>query len=214
MTVDPVGDLRRGDPYLRPLRYDDAEDVLGAFQSSEDMVRQGDVTTLGDAKRYVAALLAPQAPNRPWAVVHGDRLVGLVCVRVDEKNRSGWFWYWMHSGARGRGWMSRAAATVADWALTDWDLERLELGHRVNNPGSRVVARAAGFVKEGTERAKFLVQGERIDVDTYGRLRADPSPRYVPLPVRPVEPPPSTPAGTRRAASDRPGRAHPSSRRS
>ena len=61
---------------------------------------------------------------------------------------------------------------------------RLELGHRVNNPESGAVAVAAGFVKEGTERAKFLVDGERIDVHTYSRLRTDPWPEHVPLPIR------------------------------
>lgn len=79
-------------------------------------------------------------------------LIGLVCVTVDEANRSGWFWYWMTSSARGHGWMRRAAVTIAVWALAEHGLERLELGHRVSNPASGHVARAAGFVKEGTER--------------------------------------------------------------
>lgn len=168
---------------LRPLREGDAPDVLAAFLSSPDMARQGSVATLADAECYVTNLLASRSSHRPWAVVDRGRLVGLVCVSVDEENRNGWFWYWMNVDARGRGWMARAAATVAGWALTQWDLERLELGHRVNNPASGAVARAAGFVKEGTERAKFLVQGERIDVDVYGRLRSDPSPSFEPIAV-------------------------------
>ncbi|WP_034499972.1 GNAT family N-acetyltransferase, partial [Actinomyces sp. S6-Spd3] len=114
--------------------------------------------------------------HESWAVVEEDTLVGLVCVSVDEENLNGWFWYWMAEDARGRGWMSRAAATVANWALTTRGLERLELGHRVNNPASGAVARRAGFIKEGTERQKFLIGGQRIDVDTYGRLASDPQP--------------------------------------
>jgi RimJ/RimL family protein N-acetyltransferase len=147
------------------------------------MARQGDVSSLTDAEAFVARLIADDSPHEPWAVADGDALVGLVCVTVDEKNRNGWFWYWMMDAARGRGWTSRAAATVADWALTVRGLERLELGHRVNNPASGAVAYHAGFVKEGTERAKFLVDGRRIDVDTYGRLRSDPVPAYEPLPM-------------------------------
>ena len=80
----------------------------------------------------------------------------------------------MTEAVRGRGWTTRAAATVAEWALDHAGLERLELGHRVNNPASGAVARAAGFRKEGTQRGKFLIAGERVDVDTYGRLRTDP----------------------------------------
>lgn len=63
-----------------------------------------------------------------------------------------------------------------------WGLERLELGHRENNPASGGVARAAGFVHEGTERGKFLLDGERHDVHTYGRLRSDPMPLTAQLP--------------------------------
>ncbi|MCT1722762.1 GNAT family N-acetyltransferase [Kocuria marina] len=80
----------------------------------------------------------------------------------------------MTEAVRGRGWTTRAAATVAEWALDRAGLERLELGHRVNNPASGAVARAAGFRKEGTQRGKFLIAGERVDVDTYGRLRTHP----------------------------------------
>lgn len=171
-------------PILRRLRISDVTAVLDAFLSAPDMARQGDVTTLADAERYVGKLCEASSPHRPWAVCDSDSLVGVVCVTVDEENRSGWFWYWMTARARGRGWTSRAAATVADWALDHEGLERLELGHRVNNPASGHVARSAGFIKEGTERAKFLIDGQRIDVDTYGRLTTDPHPTYDSIPMR------------------------------
>lgn len=76
-----------------------------------------------------------------------------------------------------------ASATVADWALTDGGLDRLELGHRVNNPASESVARTAGFVPEGLERRKLLVEGDRVDVLTYGRLVDDPWPTVARLPL-------------------------------
>jgi RimJ/RimL family protein N-acetyltransferase len=171
----------RADAWLRPLRSDDVEDVRAAFASDPEMARQGNAATLSDAEIYVAGLLEDESPHRPWAVVDRNRLVGLVCVSLDEENRNGWFWYWMNADSRGRGWTARAAATVAQWALAEGGLERLELGHRVNNPASAAVARAAGFVKEGTQREKFLVEGHRVDVDVYGRLWSDPAPRFRPL---------------------------------
>ena len=114
----------------------------------------------------------------------GKGLLGLVLVSVDAPNRSAWFSYWMNASHRGRGWTASAATSVADWALTDGGLERLELGYRVNNPGSARVAEAAGFVREGLERGRFLVDGERIDVITCGRLRSDPWPTTPHLPLR------------------------------
>lgn len=177
----------RSDLHLRPLLAADAPQVLDAFISNPDMARQGDVTDLASATEYVSHLLAPTSPHRPWAIIMNHVMVGLVCVTVDAQNRSGWFWYWLHADARGLGIVKRAAATVADWALTIGGLERLELGHRVNNPASGAVAVAAGFVREGTERGKFLIGSERIDVATYGRLRSDPEPVVDPLPMDSVQ---------------------------
>ena len=160
-------------PVLRALRHTDSAAVLEAFRSNPDMARQGDIASPEAAEAYVAHLLRRDGPHRAFAVEAGDSLVGLVAVTVDDRNRNGWLWYWMHEGSRGRGWTSRAAATVANWALAVGGLERLELGHRANNPASAGVARAAGFIQEGTQRKKFLVEGQRIDVLTYGRLPSD-----------------------------------------
>ncbi|RMB59025.1 GNAT family N-acetyltransferase [Tessaracoccus antarcticus] len=160
-------------PELRPLRQSDTPAVLAAFLSNPDMRRQGDVSSPETAAAYVTHLLHSDGPHRAFAVVTGDELVGLVAVTMDAKNRNGWFWYWMREGSRGRGWTTCAAATIANWALTAGRLERLALGHRANNPASESVARAAGFIHEGTEREKFLVDGQRIDVLTYSRLRSD-----------------------------------------
>lgn len=170
---------------LRPVRTDDAPDVLTAFSSAPDMARQGDVTDIAGARRLVDWLTAEDALSR--AIVDGsDVLVGVVGVRIDAAERTGWVHYWLHAAHRGRGITSRAVATVCDALLGgDEDAEglaRLELGHRVDNPASGGVARAAGFVLEGREREKFLVGGVRVDVLTYGRLRSDPWPHALHLP--------------------------------
>ncbi len=170
--TEPIFDA----PFLRALRESDSPAVLAAFQSNPDMSRQGDVTSEETAVTYVAHLCHPEGPHRAFAIVDCDDLVGLVAVTVDARNRTGWCWYWMRESHRGLGWTSRAAATVANWALGDGGLERLELGHRANNPASASVASAAGFIHEGTEREKFLVGDARIDVLTYGRLASDPVP--------------------------------------
>lgn len=179
-------------PYaLRGVRAGDADAVLEAFGSAPDMAPQGDVVDLASAQKYVQWLRGPS--RRAFAVTHaasgsGDRMVGVVALTVDDLNRNGWVFYWVHAAHRGRGVTARATATVADWALRGppdgGGFERLELGHRVNNPASGGVARAAGFVQEGHERGKFLLHNERIDVLTYGRLRDDPWPTTEQLPLR------------------------------
>lgn len=170
-------------PELRRLRTTDAPDVLAAFAAASDMARQGDVTDARGAIAYVERLTEVAGPHLAFAVVHQGRVVGVVGVTVDGGNRNGWFWYWMHTAFRGRGWTSRAAATVADWALGQGGLHRLELGHRMDNPASGSVARAAGFVREGVERSKLLIDGERLDVVAYSRLPSDPLPLVPRLPM-------------------------------
>lgn len=160
------------------MREGDAAAVAEAFAAAGDMDRQGDVHDLPSAERYVDWL---RQEHRKATVVTDatDRMIGLVGITIDPANRSGWFFYWLHAAYRGQGLMARAASAVADRALRPvtaggLGLERLELGHRVDNLASGAVARAAGFVHEGTERGKFLIAGRRVDVLTYGRLRSDP----------------------------------------
>lgn len=65
--------------------------------------------------------------------------------------------------------MGAAVKTVADWALDSGSLDRLELGVRVNNPASIRIAEKSGFLLEGVERQKFLIDGKRIDARSYAR---------------------------------------------
>ncbi|GAA1153627.1 GNAT family N-acetyltransferase [Ornithinicoccus hortensis] len=165
------------------MRADDAPAVLEAFRGA-GMDRQGEVTTPDQAREWVGRMLPGEEDRVVFAIDVDGTMVGCIGIGpIDRANRTGWFWYWTREDQRGRGLTSRAAATAATWALTDGGLDRLELGHRANNPESGGVARAAGFVQEGVERGKFLVEGVRVDVLTYGRLATDPAPTVAPLPV-------------------------------
>lgn len=168
--------VRRVRPVLRQFRSTDAAAVLDAFGDSA-MARQGEVTDLDQAAAWIAVMTSGGLDRHVLAVDVDGLAVGAVGVTgIDRENLTGWFWYWLHRAHRGRGTASSAAPTVANWALGAGGLARLELGHRATNPTSGVVAEAAGFVREGVERGKFLVAGERVDVWTYGRLITDASP--------------------------------------
>lgn len=155
----------------RVLPSDDAA-ILEAF-AAEDMSRQGDVHDPASAAAYARRL---SANAFAFALDVDGLLIGIVAIDVDHENRLGWFSYWTRQSHRHRGLTKIAAATVANWALVEGGIERLELGHRANNQASAAVARAAGFVQEGLERDKFLIGDKRVDVLTYGRLRTDPTP--------------------------------------
>ncbi|GAA1413435.1 hypothetical protein AUR04nite_33890 [Glutamicibacter uratoxydans] len=162
--------------YLRRLHPDDANAVFEAFSSAPDMARQGEVGSLEQARIYIQFLLSAESSQHPLAVCLDAQLVGLVCARIDDTNKNAWVWYWMHAGYRGRGLTSQAVRALAAQLFEDCGMQRLELGLRANNPASKAVAESAGFLLEGVERGKFLIDGERIDVLCYSRLTSDPAP--------------------------------------
>lgn len=161
---------------LRPASPADAAAVVEALAADPaQMSRQGPVSDLASARDYLRALTQDDGAFAWVAVDPAGMAWVVVGACVDSINRLAWAFYWAHPAVRGRGVTAAAVRAVADYLLdpAGMDLERLELGHRENNPASGVVARAAGFVQEGRERAKFLVDGRRVDVLTYGRLRSD-----------------------------------------
>ena len=162
---------------FRELREDDAPAVLDAFLADPAMSRQGDVTDLASAQRYVGRFLSnPDDMRSLVATDEDDRLIAFAAVSVDLENLNGWTFYWANPCARGRGMTSALVRTLADRELTEGGLHRLELGYRANNPASGRVAANAGFVVEGREREKFLIDGVRHDVINCARLRSDPFP--------------------------------------
>lgn len=175
--------------HLRPLRADDAAAVLRVFETSPGMDRQGEVRDLEAASAYVN-LLSSGPEHRGWVIAgDDDALIGLVAIDVNESNRSGAVTYWMGEPDRGRGLTRRAVATIADWALSEdgLDLDRLDLEHVAGDRHAGNVARAAGFLQEGTLRDRLLApDGGREDVLVYGRLADDPLPIVARLVMRPA----------------------------
>lgn len=170
---------------LRPWRATDAAALVEAFASTPDLGTQlggADLSSAESAQRFIAEELAPTGSRRSWAIVDDGVAVGNVGLsNIERRHDTAWAYYWVASSARGRGLATRALAAAAEWAFSQ-GLFRVELGHRVNNPASCLVAVRAGFVAEGIERAKLRYGDERFDVETHARLSTDPAPGVVPLP--------------------------------
>ena len=165
---------------LRRWAAEDVEAVRVAFEGPQMRQQaQEPVVSEESAARWI------EAREQEWeagtgfafAVVDGDRVVGNVAVgSVSWPHGSGWVSYWTTAAARGRGVAAEACRTASEWAFGDAGLFRLELGHRVNNPASCRVARAAGYAVEGLQRQKLAYDGVRYDVELHARLATDPPP--------------------------------------
>ena len=164
---------------LRLWTSEDAPALCAAYGENPDLHTQfggADLSTFDSARDYIGKHFSFSESGRNWAISIGDLAVGNVGLSaIEQRHGTAWAFYWLTSPARGRGYASRALATVAAEAFND-GLFRLELGHRVNNPASCKVATRAGFIPEGLERQKLQYGGERFDVETHARLRTDPIP--------------------------------------
>ncbi|MFD0559819.1 RimJ/RimL family protein N-acetyltransferase [Stackebrandtia endophytica] len=163
---------------LRPWRRADAPAVLAAF-SALDMAQQAGepIVDLASANRWLdwACGKTTRQTGFVFAVTAADDVpVGNIAVTNVDTHDCAWVSYWVASAARGCGVAADSLAAMVPWVHDVAGIYRLELGHRVNNPASGGVARRAGFISEGVERAKLCYGGERFDVESYARLSTDP----------------------------------------
>ncbi|GHC70327.1 hypothetical protein GCM10007079_01650 [Nocardiopsis terrae] len=164
---------------VREWNRGDADRLLTAFAWEELARQESDVPrTRDEALEWIAgrAVLAKERDVHGFVVVDGqDRALGHVQVSVSSRRHDfGWLAYWTHPAEQGRGVASAGARLATEFAFDRLDLFRVETGHRLNNPGSCVAARRAGFRPEGIERAKLRYGTSRYDTGMHARLVTDP----------------------------------------
>ena len=81
--------------------------------------------------------------------------------------------YLAREEGRGRGLMTRSVRLMCDW-LFGQGVGRLELRTHPNNEPSQLLARRAGFQREGLERKSIWLHGKREDELVWSLLPDDP----------------------------------------
>jgi ribosomal-protein-serine acetyltransferase len=69
--------------------------------------------------------------------------------------------------------MTAAVRLLVDHALTEWQLNRVEIRVAVENLRSRAIPERLGFSQEGTLRKADLVDGRYLDSVVYSMLAVD-----------------------------------------
>jgi RimJ/RimL family protein N-acetyltransferase len=138
-----------------PLSIPDAEVVIDEFAS-----KWRAFATTGTPSGGVAFAITD---------TRSGELVG--CCGLDDWSKAdvAQFGYWLAPGARGHGYATRAAVLLTRW-LFELGAARVFLTIVAGNEQSVAVARRAGFVYEGTMRARGVWQGERCDVMWFAAL--------------------------------------------
>lgn len=175
--VDRLERIEARGVLLRAFGPGDRPDLAAAF-ADEEIVRWNPGPTGPDAvDRFIDTRNDwSGCDHASWAVAEATgRLVGSVSVhKVDQDQADAEIGYWVAPWARRQGYASRAVKEASRFAFTRLGLHRLYLYHAVSNPGSCAVARAAGFLHEGTLRQSFrYADGVYRDEHLHGRLSTD-----------------------------------------
>ncbi|GAA1644555.1 MULTISPECIES: GNAT family N-acetyltransferase [Brevibacterium] len=165
--------------HLRSWSPSDAEALAEIYAESDPELQRNipEEHTAAGASTWIESILTAEADGtaRAFVIVDGTRILGnVMATGVERRHSTAWISYWLRPEARGQGLASSALRTLVDVLHDDLGVYRLELGYRVNNPASGVVAAAAGFLVEGRERQRLDYGGVRYDTEVAARLSGDP----------------------------------------
>lgn len=178
-TVDSLSD---GVLALRPMTTADW-DLLIAENNNDEALRWGftsELMTEQGARQAAARAVRDWRSGRAarFAMVDGASgvRVGMISVLRMGPPEVAIIGYGVLPEFRGRGLTVRALGLLVDWVFATTSIARLELGHKLDNVASGVVASRAGFVREGVLAGRLKnPDGSFSDEVSYARLRPGPS---------------------------------------
>jgi RimJ/RimL family protein N-acetyltransferase len=167
----PGGELSDGTVILRRIEPADARDVHALHTLPDVIARSvGTVPSLDDTRRQCEHAAYRWLAGIRAAVSIRDAATGTFAGDLGLFNLDGigqgMIGYSMCPPWRGRGYASRAARLIADWAFTDVGLARLIAGVAPDNMASQRVLTRAGFQREGLQRSRLPGPGDGPRVDT------------------------------------------------
>ena len=126
-----------------------------------------------DARDYVAHLSVSDDHVSMAVCRVSGAPVGSVGITVSDDLGVGSIGYWVDPAARGTGVAAAATRLLADWALDELELPRVEIYADDSNGPSRRVAEKAGFKFEGILRSYRDIKGARINAAMYSLIPED-----------------------------------------
>ena len=165
---------------LRRPRLDDAKAAVALLQDDTigrwipvlpSPYRTRNWTTWVRANTKPKPVERPEGLSFPFVIEMDGRMVGMVGMRWDAKDRSANIGYWVGKAFRGRGIATEAAVAVTAYAFRELRAEKVWATVLKGNKGSPRVLKACGMRLEGTLREHGVHRGRRYDEEHYGVLR-------------------------------------------
>jgi len=172
------GELTDGVVTLRPLRAADTDDTH-ALRSLADVVATSvppvgpdrDAVSRTCARAEAGWLAGERADLTVRDATTGDYAGEIGLYYLEPPTQQAMIGYSIAPGWRGRGYATRAALLVTEWAFSAVGIARLVAGTAPKNVRSQRVLERAGFRREGYQRSRLPgSDGTRIDDILYALL--------------------------------------------
>jgi uncharacterized cupin superfamily protein/RimJ/RimL family protein N-acetyltransferase len=164
---------------IRTTEVKDAE-VLYSWRQEPTTQRYNplDNLTLAAFKERLAGegrdLKGKQHTAFRWMIEQGGTPVGSVALSgVNWRMSYAEIGYTIAEAFHGRGFGTEAVARLVETVFAESDLVRLIANISTENVASWRLVERLGFVREGTLRQHYVVQGRRVDEHVYGLMRTD-----------------------------------------
>lgn len=165
---------------LRPIEPSDAP-LLQVWRSESSVRRHQPLApfTTGQLRAEISSrrhgdLWSERGSRFDWVVEVGGRAAGWITLVIHSWEHGLAEWgYALSTAYQGRGHMIEALAQLLPDLFERTTLHRIEARCSVENEPSQAVLEKLGFVREGTLRGYFQIDGERIDNHIYAMTRDD-----------------------------------------
>ena len=142
---------------LRPFDRGDEDEVFAYWSSDPDWEKFNASVpsgfTLEDARLFVTEIIRRDRTTQPsWAIVHSNKVVGIVSLSYEHQHRSAVIGYGIHASLRGRGMVVEATKRVIRNAFEiHRQLGDLKANIDPENRASARVLEKLGFRQTGAE---------------------------------------------------------------
>lgn len=166
---------------LRILEERHAKALFALTNANRSSLREwlpwvDDTQSVNETLQFIRAGLKQYANNDGFqcGIWFRGQLAGAVGYHLfDWRNRRTSIGYWLGEQYRGRGLMTEAVRALTDYALTELQLNRVEIRCATGNKKSRAVPERLNFTHEGVVRETEWLYNRFVDHDVYGMLREE-----------------------------------------